>query len=262
MACDDGRKRIFVGKEDHENDRCGKLSCRQGPEFAQAGHGLAPGNPLINPHAHPPDKSLGPLRRSGDCRVDEVPHDSNNLLQPRSGRVRYRRHFHRRVAGGIAGRWWRNSGSAGRRAGSRGCRKFQGSRIALLAGGAGIKGGDVGEESLGELGVEQRALGHHFSPNLTFLMTGTKCSRHAILRGDNRNPSNSAHYRRDFCHGAPCTAIDTREGRFFLGAFHTGRLESRGTGNPQENPTSQGRPHQGQQIDGIMNIYLPSGTLE
>ena len=60
-------------------DRCEKLSCRQSPEFAQAGHGLAPGNPLINPHAHPPDESLGPLRRSGDCGVDEIPHDFNDL---------------------------------------------------------------------------------------------------------------------------------------------------------------------------------------
>ena len=39
------------------------------------------------------------------------------------------------------------------------------------------------------------------------------------------------------------------------------RLESRGTGNPQENPTSQGRPRQSQRIEGIMNSYLPSGTL-
>ena len=34
---------------------------------------------MINPHAHPPDESLGPLRGSGDCGVDEVPHDLNDL---------------------------------------------------------------------------------------------------------------------------------------------------------------------------------------
>ncbi|MEO7101197.1 MAG: hypothetical protein ABI162_17730, partial [Luteolibacter sp.] len=42
-------------------DRCGKLSSGQGPEFAQAGHGFAPGDPLIESHAHPPDESLGSL---------------------------------------------------------------------------------------------------------------------------------------------------------------------------------------------------------
>ena len=60
-------------------DRWEKLSCWQGPEYAQAGHGLAPRNPLINPHAHPPDESLGPLRRSDDCGVDEVSQDFNDF---------------------------------------------------------------------------------------------------------------------------------------------------------------------------------------
>ena len=86
------------------------------------------------------------------------------------------------------------------------------SRAVALAGRAGIKGGDVGEESLGELGVEQRALGHHFFPNLTGRMTSTKCFRHAILRGEDRNPSNAANCRRDGCHGALQAAIDAREG--------------------------------------------------
>ena len=56
-------------------------------------------------------------------------------------------------------------------------------------------------------------------------MASTKCFRHAILRGENRNPSNATHCWRDVCHGAPCTAIDTREGQFLLEAFHTDHYE-------------------------------------
>jgi len=97
------------------------------------------------------------------------------------------------------------------------------SRAVVLAGRAGIEGGDVGEESLGELGVEQRALGHYFFPNLTGSITSTKCFQHAILRREDRNPSNVAHCRRDVCHGALRAAIGTREGQFLLEAFHTDR---------------------------------------
>lgn len=53
-------------------DRCGKLSSSQGPEFAQAGHGFAPGSIKIEPDPDPPDKPLGPLRDPGERGVDEV----------------------------------------------------------------------------------------------------------------------------------------------------------------------------------------------
>ena len=49
------------------------------------------------------------------------------------------------------------------------------SRAVVPAGRAGIKGGDVGEESLGELGVERRALGHGFFRELTAIITSVKC---------------------------------------------------------------------------------------
>ena len=58
-------------------------------------------------------------------------------------------------------------------------------------------------------------------PDLTVVVTSTKCFWHAILRGDDWNPSNAAHCRRDDCHGALRTAIDTREGQFLLEDFHT-----------------------------------------
>ena len=39
------------------------------------------------------------------------------------------------------------------------------SRAVIAAGRAGIESGDIGEESSGEMGVEQRALGHEFFGN-------------------------------------------------------------------------------------------------
>ena len=50
------------------------------------------------------------------------------------------------------------------------------SRAVVWAGRAGIKGGDVGEESLGELGVEQRVKGHGF-----FQKTNSLIGEHQML---------------------------------------------------------------------------------
>ena len=55
-------------------------------------------------------------------------------------------------------------------------------------------------------------------------MTSTKCSRHAILREENRNPSNTAHRRKDVCHGVLRAVTDAREGQFLLEAFHTDQI--------------------------------------